>query len=268
MTVVISGVSSGIGRAMAEHLLAVGTPLVALVRTDAAAERIMGDLGLSRESVFTADYDDLGQVQSAAHQIVARHKRIDVLINNAGRLPPASMRADDPRAVAVLRAGYLSHYLLTRLLLPSLLVSGAGRVVNVTSRLHRLAPDVAPWTPGGMPRLKPRAAFALAKLSQIALATELRAQYGATGLTACAIHPGIARSNVPEGSRSLLLRAAALFMCPVDVAAARVLRSASEPDPAVYREGKRLRSPDPRSIDPAFSRRLWDWSASEVADWL
>ena len=84
-----------------------------------------------------ADLSSLRQVRALASDLGAAHRKIDVLVNNAGvyRSRPEMSEDGFERTMAV---NHLAHFLLTNLLLPSLR-AGKARVITVTSGSHRLA---------------------------------------------------------------------------------------------------------------------------------
>ena len=143
-TIVITGATNGLGALAAASLADMGARLILVARS---AERAQQTITSLRESspveaeVVLADLSRPADVRRAGEEIRSRHERIDVLVNNAGLHAFEPRLTDDglPEMVAV---NYLAPFVLTRELLPSLLRSPAGRVVNVASEASRRHGDL------------------------------------------------------------------------------------------------------------------------------
>lgn len=131
--IVLTGATSGIGRAAAERLLASGATVVVVgrdrARTAAACESLGSAVG--REVPFVlADMADRAAVRDAAAEILRRWPRVDVLVHNAGAL--LAQRTEVDGIEATVAAQVVGPFLLTSLLLDRLR-SSSGRVVTVSS---------------------------------------------------------------------------------------------------------------------------------------
>src|SRR6266702_4721522 len=138
-TIVITGATDGLGRALAGELAAAGAALALHGRDDGKGMATIRDLrqrtGNEKLQWFRADLAALDQVRDLAGRLQSGLDRVDVLVNNAGI--GATVPGDGRRMVSrdgyELRfaVNYLSHYLLTRSLLPLLVSSAPARIVNV-----------------------------------------------------------------------------------------------------------------------------------------
>jgi NAD(P)-dependent dehydrogenase (short-subunit alcohol dehydrogenase family) len=203
-TIVITGASSGIGKAAAAALAGAGA-MVAVVgrnpeRTAAVADSVGG-------VPFVADFDHLDQVRGLAEALLARFETIDVLANNAGGIVTSRQRTADGHD-RTFQSNHLAPFLLTRLLLPRLTESG-GRVISTASntnliarlRLDDLDYDRGPWLGGWR-------AYGTSKLATILFIRELARRTAGTGVDAYASHPGYVASSF--GNEIGLLRFAQL----------------------------------------------------------
>lgn len=133
----VTGGTQGIGRAVAQRLGSEGATVVAIASRDrsraaAVAERIRDDGGCADAEV--GDVTDRLSARSLVERVLARHGRIDVLVNCAGVfLPtPAGGKADDSvdRTIATNLVG---TFTMIDAVVPSMKVQGAGRIINVAS---------------------------------------------------------------------------------------------------------------------------------------
>jgi len=128
--VVVTGVSSGIGRAAAERLAKRGCRVFGTVRNGAKAQPIPG------VELVEMDIRDEASVQQGIQTIVAQAGRIDVLVNSAGvTLLGATEETSIAEAQSLFDTNVLGILRTTQAVLPHMREQGAGRIVNVSSVL-------------------------------------------------------------------------------------------------------------------------------------
>ena len=133
---IITGGCSGMGEGLATMMVMAGATVVLgcrdSVKADAAVNRIKDATAGSPGSVETMELDlaSFRSVRSFAEDYRATYKRLDVLVNNAGTLQACTTTEDGNEHA--FQVNYLSHFLLTQLLLPTLKASAPSRVVHVT----------------------------------------------------------------------------------------------------------------------------------------
>ena len=135
-TVVLTGGTSGIGRAAAGQLVDLGANLVLVGRNRLKTEQVARSLqtrgGTGRILVEIADLSLMKDIQALANRIAERCPTVSVLINNAGALFNArQMTAEGLEKT--LATDLLGPFLLSRLLLPNLAAGRPSRIVNVSS---------------------------------------------------------------------------------------------------------------------------------------
>ncbi len=173
----VTGASSGIGRATASLLAAEGARVVATARSLAALDAMADAVraGGGAEPVLLAD--DLGREGEAdrlAEEVLGRLGRVDVLVNNAGGSRPMT-RPDDPSAWAEAFAfNFTAARRLGERLIPAMVDQNWGRVINLTGAIVAKAMNAAG-----------PAKAALESWSKAAAAS-----YAAKGITVNCVAPG------------------------------------------------------------------------------
>jgi len=140
-TILITGATDGLGRALAAELAAAGATLLIHGRDDARGQQAIDDIaaatGSRRLHWLRADFASLDEVRGLADRVAAEHPRIGTLVNNAGIgfTTNGADRREESSDGHELRfaVNYLAGYLLTRRLLSRLQDSAPARIVNVAS---------------------------------------------------------------------------------------------------------------------------------------
>lgn len=264
---VVTGATSGIGRAAATALAKLGATVVMVGRdrgrTEAAAAQIAA-VSASPPRAEIADLASLEQVRGLAGRL-AGLERIDVLINNAG-LVLGERRLTPDGLEHVFALNHLAPFLLTNLLLPTLTASAPARVITVTSDAHSAARlDLSdPNLEHGWDSWR---SYANSKLANILFTRELARRLDGTGVTANCAHPGVVRTGFGRESRPLLklgITIARPFMLSPERGADTIVYLASSPDVAGQTGGyyvkRQRREPSAAARDDAAARELWELS--------
>jgi NAD(P)-dependent dehydrogenase (short-subunit alcohol dehydrogenase family) len=264
---VVTGATSGIGKAAATALARLGATVVLVGRdrgrTEAAAAEI-APVSASPPRAEFADLASLEQVRGLAGRLDGL-ERIDVLINNAG-LVLGERRITPDGLEHVFALNHLAPFLLTSLLLPKLTASAPARVVTVTSDAHSAARlDLSdPNLEHGWDSWR---SYANSKLANILFTRELARRLDGTGVTANCAHPGVVRTGFGRESRPLLklgITIARPFMLSPERGADTIVYLASSPDVAGQTGGyyvkRQRREPSAAARDDAAARELWELS--------
>lgn len=200
--VVLTGATSGLGRASARELLRLGAHVTMLVRNAAKAEQTCTELRAEvpecHVDFLLADMGQLGDVQRAAMALLAKHDHIDVLIHNAGSLDD-TYRATREGIEQTVATHVIGPYVLTSMLLPAL-TGHAARVLFVASGGMYSEPlDPAPEMPEDV--YDGVKAYAKAKRAQVTLSELLGAELQRADIRVHSMHPGWA--DTPGVERSL-----------------------------------------------------------------
>jgi len=264
---VVTGATSGIGKAAAAALAGLGATVVLVGRdrgrTEAAAAEI-APVSVSPPRAEIADLASLEQVRGLAERL-AGLERIDVLVNNAG-LVLGERRITPDGFEHVFALNHLAPFLLTNLLLPKLAASAPARVVTVTSDAHSAARlDLSdPNLERGWDSWR---SYANSKLANILFTRELARRLDGTGVTANCAHPGVVRTGFGRESRPLLrlgITIARPFMASPERGADTIVYLASSPDVAGQTGGyyvkRQRREPSAAARDDAAAGKLWEIS--------
>ncbi|HEY1077918.1 MAG TPA: oxidoreductase [Fontimonas sp.] len=195
----VTGAASGLGLETAIGLAVRGAEVIIADRNvaggEAAVAAILALEPAARVSFLALDLAELAKVRAFASRLLDDGRPLDILINNAGILPPLQRRTTADGFELKFGINVLGHFALTGLLLPALLAAPAARVVWVSSLVHRNGvlnfDDLQ-----AAARYQHQRVYNQAKLACLVLAMEMQSRLAHAGLDAAALaaHPGVART--------------------------------------------------------------------------
>jgi len=201
----ITGATEGVGKATALELVSKGFTVVITARNAAKAEAVRSEIRTTtggEVDIILADLKSLKAVQQVAGIFKERYPRLDVLINNAGIFMPTRQVTEDGFE-ATFQVNYLSHFLLTHLLLDYLKRSERGRVINLSSSVYSVGKfDVSNLQ--SERRFSVMGTYAASKLLTLLFSVELAERLRGTSIAVNAVHPGVVRTQ-------MMLRAPGMF---------------------------------------------------------
>jgi len=270
--VLVTGASSGIGRATAVELARRGARLLLVGRNpercDAALAEVRAAAGDDCRMIAT-DLASLAAIRALADEVSAVTDRIDVLVNNAATFVTHRTTTVDGFETTF-AVNHLAYFLLTGLLLPLLRRSPAARIVSVASNGHRMAgvdlDDLQSERSYSTFRV-----YGQSKTANILWNRELARRLEGTGMTANCLHPGGVRSNLGTGNGPVLDRLQRIitrFMKSPEKGARTSVYLATSPEvegvTGRYFVNCREKQPAPHATDPDTARRLWGISEELV----
>ena len=202
-TALVTGASSGIGRAFARELAARGLGVTLVARREERLERLAEELRARHDvsvEVIPADLADPGQREELVDELEHRGLTVNVLVNNAGfgiYAPFAQVGLAREVEQAELLIGAVMD--LTGRLLPGMLARGSGAIVNVSSTAAFQA------LPGN-------GTYAAGKAWVLLHSEALHEEVADRGVTVTAVCPGPVRSGFQEASRPLFADALPKFV--------------------------------------------------------
>jgi NAD(P)-dependent dehydrogenase (short-subunit alcohol dehydrogenase family) len=256
-TVLVTGATDGLGRAVAGDLVARGARVLVHGRDRERAEGVAHAIGAG--GVYVADLASLAEVRRLAEEVTRDHPALHVLVSNAGI--GATLPGDGERMVSAdgyelrFAVNYLAGFLLTRLLEPLLIAGAPSRIVNVAS---------AGQTPIDFDDVMLERdydgtrAYGQSKLAQVMSTFDLAERLRDAGVTVNALHPS---TYMPT---KMVLHARGSSVDSLEAGVAATVLLAADPQ----REGVTgryfLRTADARAdeqaYDPEARRRLWELS--------
>ena len=274
-TALITGGNGGIGLETARVLARHHARVILAGRDQRKLDEAAAGLRAAQpDALLGTAVADLGSLESiaAAALRLAESEAIDLLFNNAGVMDVPERRTTADGFELTFGTNHLGHFALTAGLMPALRRSPAARIVTVSA-------IAASWRRGRLEdlmserRYRGMRAYAKSKRANVVFTQELARRLPGTGITAVAVHPGSALTNLQRHSQGPLSRIVIavtrnVAMGSPEGAAWPSLYAATSPDvvnggfygPAGRDQtsGTPKRVPLPRGArDPAEGARLW-----------
>jgi NAD(P)-dependent dehydrogenase (short-subunit alcohol dehydrogenase family) len=181
-TWLITGCSTGLGRALATAVLARGDNAVVTAR-DAATVADLGAADPARALALALDVTDPAQTRAAVEAATERFGGVDVLVNNAGYGYRAAVEEGDAKDVEQLFAtNFFGAVDLIKLVLPGMRERRSGAIVNISSIGARISPPGSGY-------------YAAVKAALEGMTASLRKEVAPLGITAMAVEPGGFRTD-------------------------------------------------------------------------
>lgn len=181
-TWIITGCSTGIGRAIAEHVLSLGERVAVTARKTAD----IADIGARYPDtaiVLPLDVSDKAQVKAAVDSTIARFGQVDVLVNNAGYGYMSSIEEGDEDAVrAMFDVNFFGAVAMARAVLPQMRGRRSGHILNISSLAGRIANPVTGY-------------YSCSKHAMEAFSSALARETAEFGIRVCAIAAGMFRTD-------------------------------------------------------------------------
>lgn len=285
-TAVVTGANGGLGLATADALAGAGAHVVMAARNQEKAAAARTELLAAHPDasleVVELDLGSLASVARASAEILGRHARIDLLINNAGVMATPEGRTVDGFETQ-LGTNHLGHWALTSHLLPTVLRTPGSRIVTLTSTAQHTGRALDPSNPHLDGSYDAWRAYGNSKLANRHFAVGLQQQLSAAGVDTIALtaHPGLTDSDlqtttVESGGGGPLGRFFHLLTKRTGMSVPRgalsQLRAATDPaargatmyGPLFATTGPPVRRPLVRPGSAEAIRRLWEVSERET----
>lgn len=270
-TCMVTGASSGIGRAAALGLADLGASVVLVCRDrnrgEAALREIRERTGNAALTLMLADLSSQTEIRRLASDFLATGRPLHVLLNNAGVIMLRREETTDG-IETTFAVNHLAYFLLTVLLLDRLKASAPARVVSVASDAHHWAGGALDFNDldsrNGYSAMR---VYGRSKLANILFTRELARRLAGTGVTANCLHPGFVGSNFATNNgwlaRIVMTVARPAARSPEKGAETAIYLCASPQVEGVtgqYFFDRKPRWPKSYGQSDTDARRLWDVS--------
>ncbi len=184
-TILITGASSGIGRATALYFAEKGWNVAATMRNPTSADAALQH---PRISLLALDVRDAESIERAVAETITRYRKIDVLLNNAGYALFGPMEASSSERLGQQFAtNFFGLIEVTRCVLPSMRAAGEGLILNVSSIVGRMALPYA-------------SSYVATKFAVEGLSESMRYELNPFNIRVKLIEPGSIKTEFGKGS--------------------------------------------------------------------
>lgn len=266
-TILITGATSGIGLATAKLLAHPEHRLVLMCRNLEKGQHIKKQILTTQKEacieLMICDLSSQKSIRQMATQFYQNFEQLDVLINNAGVYQTSRFLTEDGFEMTF-AVNHLAPFLLTHLLLPALNQSPKGRIITVSSGLHKAGKI---WFDdlqleksfSGM------RAYSQSKLANILFTRTLARQTSARLLAVNCLHPGVIATALVRGWPAWLGKIYNFFLDSPEKGAETSVYLALSQEPEALSSGnyfvkKKITNPSDKALDDVTAQKLWEKS--------
>jgi NAD(P)-dependent dehydrogenase (short-subunit alcohol dehydrogenase family) len=261
----VTGVTSGLGKAIALALAKTGESVIMVARDADRGMQVKKEIAAATQNpnldLQLCDLATLSSVRNLGTILTNRYDKIDVLINNASVYKKNRETTVDGFE-RMFATNHLGPFLLTYMLLDKLKASGSGRIINIA------APSTTQLNFDDLQSEKsfnPFRAFGASKMANLLFTYELARRMEDYGVKVNAVHPGLVRSSLMKEAFAPLQLLLWLFSAPANRAAEDIVKLATSPEfentnGKFLNKGKEIQAAE-YALNPAIQLKLW--SASE-----
>jgi NAD(P)-dependent dehydrogenase (short-subunit alcohol dehydrogenase family) len=266
----VTGATSGIGKATAIGLAAQGATVVIACRNrekgEAVKQEIARTTGNNSLDLMVADLASIESTKKGAADFLARYPKLHVLVNQAGLYQDKRVLTPDGLETMFV-VNHLSYFLLTHLLMPALKAGAPSRIVNGSGGVEA-AGKIDFDDLQGEKKFGPVKALAQSKLGNFLFTYELARRLEGTGVTVNIMQPGGVKTELGKGQGGffgfMLWLMRPLFSTPEQGADTLVWLASSPEAKGVngkYFTKRKEAKSSARSHDKELAARLWKVSA-------
>jgi NAD(P)-dependent dehydrogenase (short-subunit alcohol dehydrogenase family) len=268
----VTGASSGIGKATALGLVKMGATVVIVCRDPARGEAALSEIrqksGNSSVDLLIADLSSQEAIRRLVNEYKSKYRHLHVLINNAG-VYYTKRHVTVDGLEAMFAVNYLARFLLTNLLLDIIQSSTPARIINVAGAYHAKG-EIDFDDLQGEKNFDGQRANHQSKLADVLFTYELARRLERTGVTVNCLHPGMVATDLIDKDQDFprfykyLYKLSRPLMKSPSRGAETSLYLASSPEvegvTGQYFVNKKISPSSPESHDTQLAQRLWEVS--------
>jgi retinol dehydrogenase 12 len=270
----VTGATNGIGKAAAQALAQMGATVVIVGRDAQKAARVTADIkevsGNQNVDYLIADLSSQQEILRLAGEFKNKYQHLHVLLNNAGgTFTTRLLSADGIEMTFALN--HLAYFLLTNLLLDTLMASSPARIINVSSDAHS-GGKIEFGNLQSEQNYSSFGPYGNSKLANILFTTELAHRLEGTGVTVNALHPGLTSTGFGSNNTGFFMKIMKVIIPLIgrtpERGAETSIYLASSPEvqsiTGKYFVDCKVTKPALQAEDRAVARKLWDVSTGMV----
>jgi NAD(P)-dependent dehydrogenase (short-subunit alcohol dehydrogenase family) len=265
----VTGASSGIGRAVAEEFARAGAELILVVRNrhrgEKAVNEIIKNSGNLNIRLFNTDLSSYNEIKGLSEKLHSLYSRIDIIVNSAGGYF-SKFRLTIDGTEATFDINYVARFLLINRMLDLILKSPSGKIINVTGENHRKG-ELNLDSKQESLHYSPMKAVNRAKLADMIFSMELARRLKNTRVSVNTIHPGIVKTNImnndpdaPVCAKVFYNMIKHFFKSPEKAGKDILYLAASEEESGKYFCGRKIKEPISLVYDEALAAKLWEYT--------
>jgi NAD(P)-dependent dehydrogenase (short-subunit alcohol dehydrogenase family) len=268
----VTGANTGIGRVTALELARAGYQVFLAGRSQERTLPVLAEIAAAAPAAqahwLHLELGDFESVRGCARDFLQFERPLHLLVNNAGLAGARGLTASGFETA--FGVNHMGHFLLTNLLLERLRSSAPARIVTVASRAHRQVRGID-WPALRRPTATALGVreYAVSKLANVLFSAELGRQLQGSGVTTCALHPGVVDSDIWRTLPRPLRALNRLRLVSPQAGAMTTLHCALSPAAAhetgLYYSDCRPVLPSAAARDAALAGELWRRSQDALA---
>jgi NAD(P)-dependent dehydrogenase (short-subunit alcohol dehydrogenase family) len=263
--VLITGSTDGIGKQTACGLAEMGAVVLVHARNADRGKQALASLTRAvpdgKFDLFIADFTSFSAVRKMAADVQKNYHKLDVLINNAATYAEERIVTEDGNEMTF-QVNYLSHFLLTHLVMDLLKSADKARIINVSSIVHQSA-RLGLRNLQGEEYYDGYNAYSCSKLENMLFSMTLAKKMQGESVTVNALHPGVIKTKLLTAAIGNTNRGESVQ----EGAATSIYLAHSEAVKGVsgkYFVNCNIRTPSPNVFDPNLQSRIWEVSEELV----
>ncbi len=263
-TIIITGATSGIGRATAKKLSEQGNEIILIARDLNKGQTVAKEIqSVGKIQVFVGDLASLKSIHNVSNEILDAGITPDILINNAGGIFNNKIFTEDGFEWGF-QINHLAHFYLTKRLLPEILKKPEAKIINLSSEAHKFG-KIDFENLNGEKSFSGMRQYGATKLMNLLFTKSLHEKLKVSGINSYAVHPGVVRTGFGSNNTGILALFNKMpFILTPDKGAETSIFLATEKveklESGAYYKKSKVTPTTGQSLDLKIAEQLWNIS--------